>query len=62
MSQDHGQPIAEWAEEQEALTKGDRLALLTLIHVRTVGDLEVALSRGEVEKALAAKIKKALEN
>lgn len=35
-------------------------AVLSLSGVRTLGDLRVVIERGEVEKALAAKLKKAL--
>lgn len=54
---DHGQPIDQWADEQEGLTAEDRAALLTLIHIRTVGDLEGVLSRRELsDQALAIKL------
>lgn len=55
---DHGQPIKAWAEAQSALTADDRAAILALVGVRTVGDLQSVLE--ELPKALAAKVKKVL--
>lgn len=44
------------------LDKETRLAVLSLIGVRTLGDLRVVLERGEVPKELAAAVKKALRD
>lgn len=57
---DHGQSVTAWAEGEKSLTAEDRAALLSLIHVRTVGDLQTALERDELPKALAKKLEKAL--
>jgi cell division FtsZ-interacting protein ZapD len=58
---DHGQSIQEWAAAQKPLTATDREALSALVGVRTLGDLLTVLERGEVEKELVAKLRKALE-
>lgn len=52
-------PIAEACDELR-LGKEERTAVLSLIAVRTLGDLRTVLERGEVPKELAAKLKKAL--
>ncbi len=52
-------PITE-ALDTLRLTADERTAVLALVHVRTLGDLAVAIERKEVEKELAAKVKKAL--
>lgn len=57
---DHGQPIGDWATKQKDLTEDERASLASLPGVRTLGDLRVVIDRGEVDKALAAKLKKAL--
>lgn len=57
---DHGQNIHQWIEAQRAFTKEDRAALLELIHVRTVGDLQTVLGLGELNMTLAAKVANAL--
>jgi cell division FtsZ-interacting protein ZapD len=61
MTLDHGQSIADWAKAQKGLTATDREALSALVGVRTLGDLLAVLERGEVEKDLAAKVRKVLE-
>jgi cell division FtsZ-interacting protein ZapD len=58
---DHGQSVQEWAATQKPLTATDREALSALVGVRTLGDLLAVLERGEVEKDLAAKIRKVIE-
>jgi hypothetical protein len=52
-------PIEE-AAQALGLSEEDSAAVLSLVGVRTLGDLRVVLERGEVEKALAATLKKAL--
>lgn len=52
-------PIGE-VVECLGLSPEDGAAVLSLVAVRTLGDLRVVLERGEVEKTLAAKLKKAL--
>lgn len=52
-------PITE-AVKALSLSEDDRAVVLSLVGVRTLGDLRVILERGEVEKALAQKLKKAL--
>ncbi len=42
------------------LNADERTAVLALAHVRTLGDLAVAIERKEVEKELAAKVKRVL--
>lgn len=59
MTHDITQPIDEAAKALR-LTKEDSEAVCALVGVRTLGDLLVVLERGEVEKALAGRIKKAL--
>ena len=56
----HGTPIDE-ALALLPLSDDDRAACAALVGVRTLGDLVAVLERGEVEKALAAKLKKALK-
>jgi cell division FtsZ-interacting protein ZapD len=58
MTYDHGQPIEAWVA---CLPKEDRAAVVALVGVRTVGDLVTVLERSEVEKTLAAKLRKALQ-
>lgn len=58
---DHGQPIHEWAEKQKGITAEDRAAILALPGVRTVGDLETVLARGEIGKELATKLRQVLK-
>lgn len=57
---DHGQPIADWACAQKGLNADDREACAALVGVRTVGDLQAVLERGEVPKELAVKLRKVL--
>lgn len=59
MTHDITQPIDEAAKALK-LGKEDSEAVCALVGVRTLGDLLVVLERGEVDKALAAKLKKAL--
>jgi len=56
---DHGQPIDQWARDQKALTAEDCAALVALVGVRTVGDVQTVLDT--LPKELAAKVRKALE-
>lgn len=53
-------PIGE-ACDALGLSADDRAAVLSLVAVRTLGDLRVVLERGEVPKELAAKLRKALK-
>lgn len=53
-------PIGEAVDEMK-LGKDDRLAVLSLIAVRTLGDLRIVLDRDEVPKELVQKLKKALK-
>ena len=59
MTHDITQPIDEAAKALK-LGKEDSAAVCSLVGVRTLGDLLVVLERGEVDKALAGRIKKAL--
>lgn len=52
-------PIREACDELR-LTAEERLAVIALVAVRTLGDLKVVLERGEVPKDLAAKLRKVL--
>lgn len=53
-------PIREACDELR-LSAEDRAAVVSLIAVRTLGDLRVVLERGEVPKELAAKLRKVLK-
>ena len=53
-------PIAIAVDDLK-LDKDERLAVISMIAVRTLGDLRVVLERGEVPKELAAKLKKVLK-
>lgn len=54
-------PIGE-ACDALGLSAADRTAILSLVGVRTLGDLRVVLDRGEVEKGLEKKLRKVLGN
>lgn len=54
-------PIAE-ACDALGLDTAERLAVISLVGVRTLGDLRVVLERGEVEKALEKKLRKVLDS
>lgn len=54
-------PIEE-AGQALKLSAADRETIVALPGVRTLGDLRAVLERGEVEKALAAKLKKTIKD
>ncbi len=58
---DQSTPIDDALAALSAFSAEERRTLATLPGVRTFGDLVVVVERGEVEKPLAAKLKKAIK-